>query len=73
VASEENPAERKQSEGLPEGNEPPSEQRWQQPIPEIHHHFTAKDDESYDPQDREWSYPNQFPSHSVPHFPVNSS
>src|SRR5229473_4955359 len=35
-ASEQNPAESKQSDSLPEGNLPPSEQRRQQPVPETH-------------------------------------
>src|SRR5580693_7599056 len=49
-ASEQNPAERQQSESLPEGNLPPSEQRRQQPVPKMHHQFAANPDEKRDPQ-----------------------
>jgi hypothetical protein len=43
-ASEQNPAESQQSDSLPEGNLPPSEQRWQQPIPQVQYYFAADDD-----------------------------
>jgi hypothetical protein len=63
-ASEQNPAESQQSDSLPEGDLPPSEQRRQQPIPQMHHYFAANRNESHHRQDRKWGYPNQFPSHS---------
>jgi hypothetical protein len=82
-ASEQNPAESQQSYGLPEGDEPQSEQRWRQPIPQEHHHSTANCGEDHDPQDSQWRYYHQSRqsrhSHqslvhvSVPHLFVNSS
>jgi hypothetical protein len=42
-ASEQNPAESQQSDSLPEGNLPPSEQRRQQPIPQVQYYFAAND------------------------------
>jgi hypothetical protein len=64
-ASEQNPAESQQSDSLPEGNLPPSEQRRQQPIPQMQHHFAANPREHHHPKDRQWSYPNQSLSHIV--------
>jgi hypothetical protein len=49
-ASEQNPAESQQSDSLPESNLPPSEQRWHQPVPEVHDQFAAKPDEKRDPE-----------------------
>src|ERR1700682_1444923 len=48
--SEQNPAESEQAESLPEGNLPPSEQRRQIPVPQMHHHFATNPDENRDPQ-----------------------
>ena len=59
-ASEQNPAESQQSESLPEGNLPPSEQRRQQPVPQMHHHFAANPDEKRDPQRGQQSNPDPF-------------
>src|SRR3984957_10216398 len=44
-ASEQNPAESEQAAGLPEGDLPPSEERRQQPAPEMLHQFAANPDE----------------------------
>src|SRR5205814_3599097 len=44
--SEQNPAKSEQSDGLPEGNLPPSEHRRQVPVPQMHHHFAADPDEN---------------------------
>src|ERR1039458_9484534 len=49
-ASEEHPAENQQSESLPEGNLPPSEQHRQQPVPQMHDHFAANPDENRERQ-----------------------
>jgi hypothetical protein len=49
-ASEQNPAESQQSDSLPEGNLPPSEQCRQQPVPEMHDKFAANPDEKRDPE-----------------------
>src|SRR6266699_397745 len=57
-ASEQNPAENQQSDSLPEGNLPPSEQHRQQPVPQMHHQFAANCDEDRHPYDRQWCYPN---------------
>src|SRR5690349_19850665 len=43
-APEQNPAESQQSDSLPESDLPPSEQRRQQPIPQVHHDFAADED-----------------------------
>jgi hypothetical protein len=51
--SEENPAENQQSESLPEGDLLPSEEHWQQPIPQMHHDFSANPDEN---RERQWAH-----------------
>jgi hypothetical protein len=61
-ASEQNPAESQQSDSLPERNLPPSEQRRQQPVPQMQHHFAANRDENHDHQ---WGQKNPFLSHVV--------
>jgi hypothetical protein len=61
-ASEQNPAQSQQSDSLPEGNWPPSEQRRQQPVPEMQHDFAANSDENRDPQ---WGQKKPFLSHVV--------
>src|SRR5207253_5821786 len=72
--SEKNPAESEQSESLPEGNLPPSEQRRQIPVPQMHHHFATNGDENHHPQNRHWPHPNHSLSHVVfPHLLINSS
>src|SRR5271155_6085479 len=58
-ASEQNPAESQQSDSLPEGNLPPSEQRRQQPIPQVQYYFAADDDNEQHPQDRQRNNENQ--------------
>jgi hypothetical protein len=59
--SEQNPAENQQSESLPEGNLPPSEQSRQQPVPQMEHQFAAN---HYESHDRYWcGHKNPFPSH----------
>ena len=50
MASEEYPAERQNSNSLPEGNLPPPEERRQQPVPQMHHDFAADEDKERDPQ-----------------------
>jgi hypothetical protein len=40
-------AEDQKSEGLPEGDRTPSSQGRDQPVPEMHDHFAANGDESY--------------------------
>src|SRR5882724_5515272 len=79
-ASEQNAAESQQSESLPEGNLPESEQRRRQPVPQEHHYFAADRGEDHYPQDRRWSHPNQSLHSllsvvhvSVPHLFVNLS
>jgi hypothetical protein len=48
MATKEYPAQRKNSNGLPEGKLAPAEQRRQQPIPQAHYYFAAdKDEERY--------------------------
>src|SRR5580692_7681444 len=49
-ASEQNPAESQQSDSLPEGDLPPSEQRRQQPVPQMHNELAANPDEKWDCQ-----------------------
>src|SRR5437870_8616752 len=61
--SEQNPAESEQSESLPEANLPPSEQRRQIPVPQMHHHFATNPDENRHPQWRRQK--NPFSSHVV--------
>src|SRR3989442_13895163 len=43
-SAEENPAQRQNSKGLPEGNLAPAEERRQQPIPQLQHYFAADRD-----------------------------
>ncbi len=38
-SSEQNPAQRQQSQRLPEAQRPPAEERRQQPVPQVHHHL----------------------------------
>jgi hypothetical protein len=59
-ASEQNPAEGKQSESLPEGNLSQSKQLRRQPVPQEHHYLAANPGEDRHPQDRQWRYQNQF-------------
>src|ERR1700735_5225532 len=49
-AAEQNPAESQQADSLPEGNLAPSEQRRQQPVPQMHHECAADHDEKSDSQ-----------------------
>src|ERR1035441_9122022 len=60
-ASEQNPAEGQQPEGLPEGNQLPSEQRRQQPVPQMHDQFAAQPDKEHDGRWGQKKYP--FPFH----------
>jgi hypothetical protein len=61
-ASEQNPAESQQSDSLPEGNLPPSEQRRQQPVPQLQHDFAAN---RYENRDHQWDQKKPFPFHVV--------
>jgi len=47
-ASEEYPAENQQTEGLPEVDLMQPKERRQQPVPQMHHHFTENSDENRD-------------------------
>ena len=59
-ASEQNPAESQQSDSLPEGNLPPSEQRWQQPVPQVQNQLAANPDEKRNCKGRQNSNPYPF-------------
>src|SRR5579862_328264 len=76
-APKEDTAESQQSYCLPEVNEAPSEQRRQQPVPEMHDHFTADCDEKRNTNDRPGNNKKPFSPHPVPHFlfvnSINSS
>jgi hypothetical protein len=69
MVAEEDPAERQNSNRLPEGKLAPSEERRQQPIPQMHHYFAADEDKERNPQDRRRSYPKQSPSPVHVQFP----
>ena len=62
-SAEENPAQRQNSKGLPEGNLAPAEDRRQQPIPQFQHYFAADGDKQQEPADRQRSQENPSPSH----------
>src|ERR1051325_7250561 len=72
-ATEQNPAEKQQSQRLPERNQAPSEQRRQQPIPQMHHNLAANDDEQCHRQNRQRSNPNPSFSHAQSLPLMNSS
>jgi hypothetical protein len=65
MAAKKYPAQHKDSEPLPERYLPPAEQRRQQPVPQAHYYFAADEDKERYPQNRQGSYPNQFPSSSI--------
>ena len=60
-AAKKNAAQNHQSEGLPEGNLPQPEQRWQQPVPQVHHHFAKNPYEQHDCRRSHKRDPNLFP------------
>src|SRR5215212_5153672 len=72
-AADENPAQREQSNGLPERDLPRVEQRRQQPVPQRFHHFAAEEREQDHSGDRRGH--NVNPSLSLHWFHpfVNSS
>src|SRR5580765_793365 len=76
--SEEDPAQRQQAECLPEAERPPAEQRRQQPIPQMHHHFAAHEKKQWNRYNCQRRNPIPSLSHSSslvaadPHS-VNSS
>src|SRR6202162_1219729 len=59
-SAEEDPAQRQNSKRLPEGNLTPSEERRQQPIPQLQHYFAAEGNKQ---QHRQRSQDNPFLSH----------
>src|ERR1017187_929186 len=69
-SAEEDPAQRQNSKGLPEGNLAPAEDRRQQPIPQLQHYFAAGGDKQQNCRNRQWSQENPSPSHphSHPHL-----
>src|SRR5437867_296280 len=62
-SAEEDPAQRQEPKRLPEGDLAPTEERRQQPVPQLKHYFAADGDEYQDPQNRQRSNENQSPSH----------
>src|SRR5207245_5345472 len=60
---EEDPAQRQNSNRLPESNLAPAEERRQQPIPQLQHHFAADGDKQQHRQNCQRSQKNPSPSH----------
>src|SRR5271169_6443584 len=60
TSAEEDAAQREDPQRLPEGNLVPSEERRQQPIPQLHHYFAADGDKCHDPQNCQRSNENQL-------------
>jgi hypothetical protein len=57
MASEEYPAQRQNSNGLPEGKLAEAEERWQQPVPQVEYDFAADEDKERYSRNRRWSDP----------------
>jgi hypothetical protein len=55
-----NPAERQNSDRLPEGDLTPAKERRQQPIPQAQHYFASDADKEHHPKDRQRSDEKQF-------------
>ena len=62
-AAEEDAAQRQKSQGLPEGDLAPAEQRRQQPIPQAQDYFAADEDKQDHRQDGQRSKENPFLCH----------
>jgi hypothetical protein len=54
-SAEQDPAQRQDSKGLPEGDLAPAEDGGQQPIPQLHHYFAAEGDKQQESADRQRS------------------
>src|ERR1039458_3417949 len=67
-SAEEDPAQRQNSKGLPEGNLAPAEERRQQPIPQLPHYFAADGDKQQESADRQRSQEKPLPFHL--HFQI---
>src|SRR5262249_28390188 len=62
-SAKQDPAQRQESNALPEGNLAPPENRRQQPVPQQFDQFTADRDEQEQSDDRQRPDPDQSPSH----------
>jgi hypothetical protein len=59
MASEEYPAQRQNSDRLPERKLSPAKEQRQQPVPQMHHDFAADEDKERYSRNRRRSYPQQ--------------
>src|SRR6476469_1643102 len=57
VAAKKDAAQRKNSNGLPEGNLAHAKQHRRQPVPQAHHNFPADEDKKRHPQDPRRDHP----------------
>jgi hypothetical protein len=62
-SAEEDPAQRQDSERLPEGDSGPAEERRQQPVPQLPHDLAADGDEQQACENYQRCQENPFPSH----------
>jgi hypothetical protein len=60
-SAEQNPAQRQQSQRLPEAKRAPAEQRRKKPVPQVHHHFTANKGKQHHPYYRQRRHPKPSP------------
>src|SRR2546422_936074 len=58
-SADEDPAKQQESQRLPEGDLAPTEERRQQPVPQVQHYFAADGDKEQHPQNRQRTDENQ--------------